>query len=103
MKLNSVSHPVIFLRTIPGRASFVDRFCHLCLSLVTHLGKANLLELLFVMFFLCFCYFPLRCPWSGLVHDCTEIFMFESVDTRAAALVPSYKLTGSLRLRRAKK
>ena len=43
-----------------------------CGLVVTCWKRADLLDLLYVMFFLCFYYFPLWCPGPGVVLDCID-------------------------------
>ena len=61
----------------------MDPFCNLCLSLsyclvfscslvVTCWERADLVGLLYVTFFVCFCHFPIWCPGSGVVLDCID-------------------------------
>ena len=62
----------------------MDPFCYLCFELVmlsclchcslvvTCWERAYLLALLYVMFFLCFCHFPMWCPGSGVVLECID-------------------------------
>ena len=61
-----------------GDTSFVDLISYLSLHTAmsvscslgdTCLERADVLAFLYVMF-LVFCHFPIRCPESGVVHDC---------------------------------
>ena len=60
----------------------MDHLCYICLVffMLSHLfiaalwspaGKGLTFWLLFVMFN-CFCYFPIRYPWSVVVLDCMD-------------------------------
>ena len=70
---------------VQGGASFVDHFCYFffvfvchtvlsapCSLVVTSWERADLLALLYVMFFVCFCHFPIWCPGSDVVFDCID-------------------------------
>ena len=46
---------------------------------VTCLESDDLLSLLCVMFFLCFCYFPMWCPGSGVILDICLLPYFDVV------------------------
>ena len=52
---------------------FVDLSCYLCLSLpycdISFLQPCGHL----CDVFLCFCHFPIRCPGSGVVLNCTDL------------------------------
>ena len=43
-----------------------------CSLVFTCWERANGMALLYVMFFLCFCHFPMWCPGSGVVFDCID-------------------------------
>ena len=58
----------------------MDQFCYLCFVflsvhcslVVTCWERADLLALLYVMFFVCLRHFPMWCPGSGVVLDCID-------------------------------
>ena len=46
-------------------------YCLFIAALWSPAGK-GLLALLYVMFFLCFCHFPMWCPGSDVVQGCID-------------------------------
>ena len=61
----------------------MDYFCYLCFVVVmlsclfiaalwSAAGKGLASWRLCVMFFVCFCHFPMWCPGSGVVLDCID-------------------------------